>query len=189
VRAIGADGGVPWNVFEPAQLAAGVSRDALYPVDYDTSFASLDELRSTGDLEIWSSYGEAVQMLSSGRVDMVRMSTAPFFDLIQSGDVAVSWAEPICSLDSIEIVGNTEQYEEAMAFIEFQAQPERQAEYAILSHNGPITPEAFEFIPDDIEVALPGSPDTAANIVWSDNQWYGENYDEMVERWNEWVTG
>lgn len=185
-RALGADGGVPYYTLETAILATGASADEVYPIDYDVAFDMLDKLRSTGDLEIWSSYADATQMLASGSVVMARMSVAPLWDLITSGKLAVNWTNPICYSENNQIVKGTESYDQAMNYVEYIVDPKRQAELAMISHNGPVTPKALEFIPEDIQEYLPVPPDKASTVVWHDYEFYGSGYDELVERWDKW---
>ena len=184
-RALGADGGVPWFTLEGALLATGVSRSDVYPVDYEKAFAALDELQATGDLMIWESYAEGAQMLANKDVAMARMNVSPIWDMLTAGNLAVTFNEAICWTESLHVVkgGN---YDAAMKYLAFVADPKRQAEFAEKAKVGPINPEAFQFIPENLATLLPGNPGQAGQVFEQDYEWYGNNYETLAEEWTKW---
>lgn len=185
-RALGADGGVPWFTLESAVMAAGTSLSDVYPIDFDLAFEKLDELRETGDLVIWESTAEAAQMLANKDVAMARLSISPIWELVTSGQLAVTYNQAICWNESLHIIKGAN-YDAAMKYIIYEMDPVRQAAFAQEARYGPSNLAAFEYIPDDIEALLPGSPAMEADLLIEDYQWYGDYYEEMAEEWNLWV--
>ena len=186
VRALGADGGVPWFTLETALLGAGVPADELYPIDFEKALASLTTLRDTGDLLIWTSRAEATEMLATNQAQMVRTAVESAWDLVQSGEISVNWTNAICWTESIHILKGAANVDGAVAYLEYVVSPENQAAYAMAAHVGPVNPDAYEFIPEELHDLLPVPPEALDTVIWQDYQWYGDNYDNMVEEFDKW---
>ena len=61
--------------------------------------------------------------------------------------------------------------------------PKSQAEFYKHASYGPVTPEAWDMIPNNEWSRLPSSPDNLTKAVFLDAEWWVENDVELRERY------
>jgi putative spermidine/putrescine transport system substrate-binding protein len=129
-------------------------------------------------------------MLASGQVVMARLVPNAVWELLESGDVAMSWENAIAWNETNHILKGTENYDLAMDYVEFLVDPQRQADMSLVSHNGPVNEGALDLLDPEVAANLPIPPDSIDTALFQDYAWYGKNYDSMVNAWTEWqATG
>lgn len=176
----------PWGVLEMALIADGVSPKALYPLDVDRAFAKLDEIRP--DVAVWWGSGaQNTQTLQNGEVDLSDTWTSRASTAIASGaPVKIVW-DGLYSVDGWSIPAGTPRADLAREFVRFCMRPEQQAIYASLSKNGPSNTRAFEHISPEHAAVMPTAKENFQRLGELDSAWWGENYDAMAERFQEWL--
>jgi putative spermidine/putrescine transport system substrate-binding protein len=177
-----------YGVAEAALLADGVSKDALYPLDFDRAFAKLDELK--GHVLYTESYGEGAQFVQSGSVAMAMLPNGRLGDLINKGEkVTQVWNEAILfPWGACGIPQGAPHLDAAFALADWMAKPEPQAEYARRLGYGPSVSKAFEFLTDDELKMVPNSPDNQKIAAVADNEALAIVNDEYAKRYEEYLT-
>ncbi|GHB34374.1 ABC transporter substrate-binding protein [Salinicola rhizosphaerae] len=176
----------PWGMLECALLADGVPRDKLYPLDVDRAFAKLDKIR--GDIGVWWNSGaQNTQILQNGEVDLSDTWSARALAAKDSGaPVELVW-DGLYSMDGWSIPAGTPRLEQARQFVRFCQRPEQQAIYAGEVANGPSNLKAYDHIPEDRAKLLPSYPKNLEGLAELDSAYWGEHYDELSNRFQEWL--
>ncbi|WP_183091570.1 extracellular solute-binding protein [Streptomyces radicis] len=171
---------------EIALLADGVAPDQLYPLDFERCSAKLDELRP--DMVFYTSYPEIQQLLVSGTAAIAMGPSGQFSALRNAGqDVTVSWEQAVVSPNVIAIPKEAPNAENILALTEYFHDPERQAEFAGLTHYGPGNPEAYEFIPEDVQEGLVTAPGHTT-VVHQDSEARAEATEELLNWYTAWLA-
>lgn len=142
---------------EPALLADGVSKDAIYPMDFKRAYAKLDELR--GNLLFYESYTQAAQMIATGSVAMGLIPNGRAQDAKnQGGAVDIMWNEAILLPWEGPIVPRGAPHADAMfALMSVMADPRLQAELAAQTSYAPTVSKAYDYIDDKVAATLANS--------------------------------
>ena len=173
---------------ELALLADGVERDDLYPLDYDRAFAKLDEIKS--ETVFWSSGAEQVEMMESGRADMVLAWSGRAFEAVQNGATfAPMWDQNVYHWASLSIVKGSKNKADSQKFIDFAVSPEPQAAFAeniaYGAANLRATPELNTEAAD-----WDSGAEAHRDQSWSiDPEWWGKNAEEVLGKWTTWTAG
>jgi putative spermidine/putrescine transport system substrate-binding protein len=177
-----------WGVLEMALLADGVAPKDLYPLDVDRAFKKLDAIRN--DVNVWWSAGaQNTQTLQNGEVDISDTWSARGYAAIAAGaPLNILW-QGLYSVDGWSIPAGTPKLDLARKFVEFCMRPQQQAIYSGIVANGPTNKRAFDFISPERAKVLPSSPDNLKGLSEMDAVWWGEHYDAVTERFQEWMLG
>ncbi|UXN57605.1 ABC transporter substrate-binding protein [Phyllobacterium zundukense] len=180
--------------FEEALLADGVAMDALYPMDIDRVFASLDRIKPH-IRKWWASGSEILQMLRDDVVEIAHSYDGRANSLIDAGEpIEINRNQAKLTWDMYAIPKGSPNVELAHKFIASLARPDRQATLAKLFAQSPSNKKAYSLIPDDIARKLAAHPDYASISYPSNPKWYAEvgpdgltNSQRLTERWQEWI--
>lgn len=183
----------PW---EEALLADGVAPNAIYPLDIDRVFASLDKIKP--HIRKWWGTGSEVQQLMHDKaVDLTGTYDGRASLLIDKGDpLVLNRNQQKVTWESWFIPKGAPNVQNAQKFIAFATRADRQAAFSKLMPYGPTNQNAFKSLPDEFGKKLASHPDYAAASVPIQSQWYGEigadglsNTERLSQRWNEWILG
>jgi putative spermidine/putrescine transport system substrate-binding protein len=171
-----------------ALIADGVPRDQLYPLDIDRAFKKLDQIKP--HIKVWWREGtQSQQLLRDGEVDMMSMWNARASELKQQGvPVEVVWNGAVRSTSTWGVLKGAPNRKLAWELIAFASQARPQAEFNTRLFYGPIHPDAYAFIPQEIAVQLPTHKDNAAISVREDDQWEADRIVQIEERFNQWLA-
>lgn len=177
----------PTGVMEAALLADGVKPDAIYPLDLDRAFASLDKIKK--DVKVWWNAGaQPAQLLSNNEVTAAmawngRISAAK----VQGASVDVEYNEGLLMGDSWVIPKGTTNKDLAMEFIAFASTPEVQAAFASLIDYTPANEKALALLTPELRDRLGQTPEKAKSQVLVNINWWVDNFDQVNERFQEWL--
>ncbi|WP_349295813.1 ABC transporter substrate-binding protein (plasmid) [Thioclava sp. 'Guangxiensis'] len=176
----------PWGTLEMALLADGVAHEDLYPLDVDRAFATLDKIRD--DISVWWTAGaQNTQILQSGEVDISDTWSARAYAAKAGGaPLEMVWSG-LYSVDGWSVAAGTPRMDAAQEFVRFCARPEQQAIYSSNIANGPSAKKAYEYIAEDRAAVLPTAPHNIEGLSLMDSGYWGEHYDALAERFNEWL--
>ncbi|RWP97613.1 ABC transporter substrate-binding protein [Mesorhizobium sp.] len=181
----------PW---EEALLADGVPANALYPLDIDRSFASLDKIKP--HIRKWFSTGSEIQQMLHDRVvDLAESYDGRAVALIDQGaKLEINRNQQKMTWESWAIPKGSPNPKNAQRFIEFITRADRQAAFVQLMPYGPTNRNAFKLIPEDIGRKFASHPDYSSSTITMNSKWYNEvgsdgmtNTDRIIQRWNEWI--
>jgi putative spermidine/putrescine transport system substrate-binding protein len=182
-----------WNYsqgggYEAALLADGVSKEELYPIDYDRAFKKLDAIKD--DLVFWESGAQSQEMAESGEVDMLLIWSGRLYTAVENGSKFVpQWNENMAVYDVFMVPKGVKDKDAAMAFISYATGPEAQAKLTENIPYAPIHADAKPQVSGRLKAYLPTEPDIKAKSVLVDQQWWADNYDEATQRWTAWQAG
>ena len=171
---------------EIALLADGVAPDDLYPLDLDRCTEKLDELRP--DMVFYSSYPEIQQLLVSGSAAVAMGPSGQYAALRNAGeDVTVSWDQAIVAPNVIAIPAKAPNPDAILALVEVFHDPELQAEFAERTNYGPGNPDAYDFIPEDVQDNLVTAP-SHTTIVYQDSEVRSTMTEELLNWYTAWLA-
>lgn len=175
------------GTYEAALIADGVPEDELYPLDLERAVAKWDSISDS--LTYWSSGAEQTQMIQGGQADIVFGWSGRIYEANQSGANFVPvWNEAFLQADSFSIAKGTQNLAAAHAFINYALGAEQQQAMAELTSYSPVnvnsepdfSPEAQEF---DVS-----RPEVIEQTAAADEQYWGENMEELSARWDEFLN-
>ena len=192
----GADGngwGMPFRgLAEAAMVAAGADPTDLYPIDIDAALAKMDELAP--HISVFFDSGASVtQLMLTEEVDMIHAWTGRAWDAIQQG--APYKIMPQTHL--IETVGTpmvvltgAKSPTYASAAIGYCGGAEGQAEYTNHAIYAPSNVLSVPLVDPALSAAgwLGTDPRFADTTIIIDSDFYREDRDLHMARWNEWRT-
>jgi putative spermidine/putrescine transport system substrate-binding protein len=176
---------------EIALMADGVALDKVYPLTpekIDRAYKVLERIKPHVT-KWWKVEAQAIQMLTDGEVDFaVGPGGRVAVVRRQGAKVAFEWNQGIVHGDSWVVPRGAKNKKNAMAFIAFASQPERQAEFARQIPYGPLNTKAFQHLSRDEAAQLPTALDNLKLQLSSDSEWWGKNLNQMEDRWNAWLV-
>lgn len=164
--------------FEAAAMAAGASRDQVYPIDIDAAVAKLATLGD--DLTVWESGDHVRQMLLDGSVTMACMwhSRAAQLGAESEGKIAWTFEEGLLCPGMWVVPKKNPGGNAAFDFLAAMQQPKRQLELTRLRGLGPSNPAATAAMPENLRPIDPTQPQNLQQQAISSSTWWAENYDK-----------
>lgn len=177
----------PIDSLEQALLADGVPGDKLYPLDLDRAFKKLDQIKK--HITVWWTGGaQASQMLKTGEVDILATWNARAQAAIDHGAPAkIGWTQALYAVEGWSIPKGNPKKDIVQKFIQFCADPERQAEYAKHIAYGPTNPNAYKHIDAKRAEILPTAPSHFSQMIYQDPKYWGPHQEKAIERFNAWL--
>lgn len=172
---------------EFALMADGVAMEDLYPIDVDQAFASLDRIKE--EILVWWEEGaQPPQLLADGELDMCTAWNGRIDAAAREGQpVEVQWNQGDITFDAFVIPEGAPEPEIGMDLVNFMTRPEVQARMSMLIPYGPVHQDSFEFLDEDLQATLPSSPNQMEVQNERNIEWWVENRDEVLERWQDWL--
>lgn len=175
----------PVGTLEFALLADGVPQEALYPLDLERAFASLERLRMS--TLFYDDSKQPVELVRTGQVGLaagwtVRASLPEVASLVKP-----VWAGGMISADAWVSPRGSENRDVAMSFINFATRAVPTANFSGMQPFGPVNRDAIPLLDPDVAAALPnGSANMEQQFVqnWS----YWNEHETAVTAWfNDWL--
>lgn len=177
------------GLFEAALLADGVAPEDLYPLDIDRAFAKMDTIKD--DFIFYDTGDEQIQLLASGEAPLVKAWNGRVYVAANEGQpVANEFNEHLLSYDQVVIPKGYPNKDLAMEWMgHFVHDLEGQADDTVASAYAPVNDEALDLLDPEVVAQLPTSEENAGQrAIVMDYQYWAENYDEVAERFNEWLV-
>lgn len=161
----------PW---EEALLADGVAADAIYPMDINRVFASLDKIKPH-IRKRWATGSEIQQIMHDKVADIVNSYDGRAALLISQGaPLEINRTQAKLNWDYWVIPKGSPNAQIAQKFIEFATRAERQAAFAQLIPYGPSNLNAYKLMPETVGRKLTSHPDYMASSIPLNMRWYGQ---------------
>jgi putative spermidine/putrescine transport system substrate-binding protein len=172
---------------EFALMAAGVPADKVYPIDIDKAFASYDKIKASV-VKWWETGAVPVQLLSDKEVVMTSVWNGRMAALQAAGvPAAISWDQGLLKRDCWAVPKGSPNRANAMKFIAFSTMPIPQARLSSLIPYGFSNSKAAEYVPAQLLAQLPSAPEIKSKLVPYNYEWWVENRDTVIGRWNKWI--
>jgi putative spermidine/putrescine transport system substrate-binding protein len=177
----------PIGTLEFALLADGVATDALYPLDVERAFKSLDRIRD--HIRVWWQEGkEPIQLVSSGEVGMASAWYTRLWQLEMLDAVRVQWFGGMLSADSWIVPRGAPNADIAMDFINYATRAVPSANFCRLVPFGPVNRDALGLLRPDRAAVLPSSAaNKAVQFVQNWNYW-ADNRESLTQRFEDWLS-
>jgi len=176
-----------WPELEFALMAAGMPADKLYPLDIDKAFASYDEIKKTV-VKWWDTGAVPIQLLTDREVAMTTVWNGRMAALQAAGvPAAMSWDQGIMKRDAWGIVKGAKNKVNAMKFAAYSTMAIPQARISFGIPYGSVNGNSNQYIPPERLAVLPSGSDIRTKLVNYDYDWWIENRDTVVNRFNKWL--
>ncbi len=174
------------GLLEFALLADGVPVDKLYPIDVDRAFRMLDRIRPSIK-KFWETGAVSEQLMATKEVVLASIADGRVLFLQKNGaPVAVERNQQQRMYDYHIILKGASNRDNAQKLIDFEQQPDRQAELAALTSYGPNNKLAFKLIPPDVAKRMAGNPEYDSVSFEGNPEWWADNLPKVNERWTKW---
>jgi putative spermidine/putrescine transport system substrate-binding protein len=172
---------------EFAVMAAGVPPDKIYPIDIDQAFASYDRIKASV-VKWWETGAVPVQMLTDREVVLTSVWNGRMAALQAAGvPAAISWNQGLLKRDCWAVPKGAPNKANAMKFIAFSTMAIPQARLSALIPYGFVNSKSPEYLsPQQLEV-LPSAPAIRSRLVPYNYDWWVDNRDTVIGRWNKWI--
>jgi putative spermidine/putrescine transport system substrate-binding protein len=176
-----------WPELEFALMAAGVPPDKLYPLDIDKAFASYDKIKQSV-VKWWDTGAVPVQLLTDREVVMSTVWNGRMAALQAAGvPAAISWSQGLLKRDAWGIPKGAKNKVNAMKFAAYSTMAIPQARVALGIPYGTVNAKSNDFIPPNRMEVLPSSPEIKSQLVRYDYDWWIDNADAVIARFNKWL--
>jgi putative spermidine/putrescine transport system substrate-binding protein len=182
----GGSGGITPDL-ESAMMASGVEPSNVYPIDINKAYDSLTKVKKDV-VKWWDAGAIPAQMLNdkeavlatawNGRIAAIQATGAP---------VEIAWEQGQLLNDAWAVPKGSPNKENAMKFIAFITMAMPQARLSFLIPYGFVNNKSAELIPADRLKILPTSPDIKSKLLIHNSQWWADNRDAVLEKWNSWI--
>jgi len=172
-----------------ALIADGVPVDKLYPLDLDRAFRKMDEIKP--HIKVWWHDGaQSQQLIRDGEVDLIGMWSARALDLIDDHvPLEIVWNGGELYWANLVVPRGDPNAKVAWQFANFVAQPQPQANFAMLLPYGPANPAARALMPEARLKQTPAWPGNEQVMFQHDAAWLAPRLAQIRERWTQWMTG
>ena len=186
-RAMNGTGAGGWPELEFALMAAGVPADKLYPLDIDKAFASYDAIKKS-IVKWWDTGATPVQLLTDREVAMTTVWNGRMAALQAAGvPAAVCWDQGLMKRDAWGIPKGAKNAANAMKFAAYSTMAIPQARISLGIPYGSVNGKSNQYIPTERLAVLPSAPDIKSKLVNYDYDWWIDNSNAVVDRFNKWL--
>jgi putative spermidine/putrescine transport system substrate-binding protein len=172
----------PAYSMEIALIADGVPKDKLYPLDVARAFRRLDRLKP--HIKVWwSQFPQPGVLLKTGEIVMTPW-TRTITQVLAGDPLGFSYEGAAITYEAWTVPRGAPHAENAMRFINFALQPQRQAELTKYVAFGPTNRKALPLVDAMLRPLLPSANLERGFLLSGD--WWGPNLQRVQEQWNEW---
>ena len=172
---------------EFALMAAGVPMDKVYPIDIDKAFASYDKIKANV-VKWWETGAVPVQLLTDKEVVLTSVWNGRMAALQAAGvPAAISWNQGLLKRDCWAVPKNSPNRDNAMKFIAFSTMAAPQARLSSLIPYGFVNAKSADLLSAERLSVLPSAPAIKSQLLSYNYDWWVENRDTVIARWNKWI--
>jgi putative spermidine/putrescine transport system substrate-binding protein len=168
-------------------VADGVKTNALYPMDIDRAFRSLDKIKPA--TRVWWTQGQqSQQLLRDGEIDMIALWHARVLELQDEGKpVEIVWNQAQIDRAYWVIAKGTPRRDAALRYIEAALKPERLAGFCRDAMLGPLNPAAFNHLSEAEAARMPTAPAYKGRVFEQDVLNFGGDVNAVTQRFERWI--
>ncbi len=184
---------------EMALMADGVPASKVYevlstPAGVDRAFKKLDTIKS--DVLWWEAGAQPPQMLADGEVVMATAYNGRIFNaqVTEKKPFNIVWDGQVWDLDLWVIPKGARNVKDALKFIAFSTDTQRNADQARYISYGPVRKSAGKLVSThaetgiDMKPHMPTAPANFKNAVQNNFEFWADHIDELNERFNAWLA-
>jgi spermidine/putrescine-binding protein len=181
--------GEPWANLCIALLADGVPPDQLYPMDVDRAFAKMDEIKP--HIEVWWETGDQSQQIQrNGEVVMQTMWTGRALTSREQGvPVDISMDQPIGGFTTWGLFKEAPAADGSYRFLDFfMTRPDAHVAFTEEINYPTYNKEALRRLARSRSRNAQKLGELEESIVQYYDPWILDRQDELIERWNSWLS-
>ncbi len=176
-----------WPEMEFALMAAGVPADKLYPIDIDKALASYSKIKKDV-FKWWDTGAVPIQLLTDREVTMTTVWNGRMAALQAAGvPAAVSWNQGLLKRDAWGIPKGAKNKVNAMKFAAYSTMAIPQARVSLGIPYGSVNAKSNEYIPTERLAVLPSAPDIKKQLVNYNYDWWIDNREAVIPKFNKWL--
>jgi putative spermidine/putrescine transport system substrate-binding protein len=188
-RAMVGTGNGGWPELEFALMASGVAPDKIYPIDIDRAFASYDKIKKDV-IKWWDTGAMPVQLLTDSEVVMTSVWNGRMAALQAAGVPAqISWNQGLLKRDAWGIPKGAKNATNAQKFVAYSTMAIPQARIALGIPYGSVNNDSNKYIPDERQKVLPSAPAIKSQLLSYNYDWWIDNRQTVITRFNKWLLG
>ncbi len=176
----------PVSTIPYAVQAAGVPRKDVYPLTEEKikmAFGKLDEIKK--HVIWWKQSAQAPQLLANREVIMAQVFNGRLDQLISEGvPIKMVWNGAHLLYDSWCFPKGAQNTTLGMLFVAWASLAENNVRYGNFISYGPTNSDAYKLVRKDRASLMPTS--YISDMVICDQEWWGQNWTAMVDRFNRW---
>lgn len=178
----------PFQTLEVALLADGVALADLYPLDIERAFKSLDKIKSK--IVWWERGAQGAQVFLDGEVDVGAIWNGRVHQpKLDGAPVDFNFNQAIFVNDAWAIPKGAPHKKEAMELLALALSPEQQAAFARELPYGPVNRAALALLDDKTKAGLPSSDENFAKGRLLNLEFWADNSQAAIEKFNSWLLG
>jgi putative spermidine/putrescine transport system substrate-binding protein len=175
---------VPSETLEVALLGDGVSPDNLYPLDVDRALGKLDTIRD--QIIWWESAARSQRQIADGEVALISAWNGRMQTEINAGaPVEIQWNQNLQTADYLVVPKGTAHKDGAMRLIAYSVAGENNYRLSDYIEYAPINKESIPKVDPQVAPQLPTAHRDVG--VTYNAQWWDNNREAVMERFNKWV--
>ena len=189
----------PNGIIEYALMADGVAPKDVYDVlsekaGVDRAFAKLETIKDS--VLFWETYAQGPQMLADGEVTMTVAANGRIFNAIvkENKTFAIIWDNQIYNMDYYVVPKGSKNVKNAMKFVMFATSSQALADQTKWISYGPVRKSSVPLITTyhgtsvNMQPHMPTAPANFKTALANSPEWWADNQDEMIKRYNAWLT-
>jgi putative spermidine/putrescine transport system substrate-binding protein len=186
-RAMFGTSGGGWPEMEFALMAAGVAPDKLYPLDIDKALESYTKIKKDV-IKWWDTGAVPIQLLTDREVTMTTVWNGRMAALQAAGvPAAISWSQGLSKRDAWGIPKGAKNKVNAMKFVAFSTMAIPQARIALAIPYGSVNNDSNKYIPSERQAVLPSSPEIKKKLINYNYDWWIDNREAVIPKFNKWL--
>jgi putative spermidine/putrescine transport system substrate-binding protein len=173
------------DTLEIALMADGVPPDQVYPCDIERAFKALDKIKPS--VSHWiAQTAQTVSLIQSNETDYTFTYTTRVKDLQAAGvPIGYSFHQNILGVGWLGVPRGSTKKDEAMQFLNFCLDPDRQAELASKSGDAPTNPAGLAKVDPSARKWL--ADVNSKDNLFTDATWWDANLEQLSVRFKEWL--
>ncbi|MDR5746590.1 ABC transporter substrate-binding protein [Caballeronia sp. LZ029] len=170
---------------EMALLADGVSPDKLYPLDVERAFKAMDRIKPA--VRKWiETTPETVTLIASNELDFTYTYLSRVLPAQRAGtSIQMSMKQTLNSLEYLAVPKYGKNTRAAMQYVAFCLRPDRQAAFCEMVEFAPNVAAAMPLVSAAAKARMPDMHDKNSIVI--DDQWWGDHYDALQNRFTTWM--
>jgi putative spermidine/putrescine transport system substrate-binding protein len=176
----------PIGTLEFALIADGVEMDALYPIDLERAFASLEKIRA--NVIAWYEDGkQPIELLIADQTGMASAWNVRAWQLGVTQQVGTQWAGGMLSADMWVVPRGAPNKDIAMDFINFSTRAIPSANFGRLVPFGPVNTDSAALLDIDRLTEMPTAPQNFVSQFVQNWAWWADNVEAVTTRFENWL--
>jgi putative spermidine/putrescine transport system substrate-binding protein len=179
---------VEWALMADGVPIAEVYKTLASPAGVTRALKKLDTIKK--DIVWWDAGAQPPQLLASREIVMTTAWNGRIQNAVdtEKKPFHIVWKDQIIEYDMIAIPKGAKNQALAYKFLAYIAQPEVNSRLGKFIPYGPVRADAGQFVPSEVAAKLPTSPEHMQSHLVADTEFWGDQGEDLVKRFNAWLA-